>query len=70
MTRNATATERFDSHEGAIRALLELIRSDVEKHRREFTTTGGRDWGYVGSLAELRELLQRATNFMNGTDED
>lgn len=65
MFKQRDSATAYDDHTDAIIALLDCLRDDLHRHSLEFAKSGGRDWGYPGDLAHVRELLTEAHNFLN-----
>lgn len=64
------ANDKYTEHETEIANLLKKLAADLKRHRREFDRAGRqRDWGYPGDLAQIREYLTDAHNFLNSDPE-
>ena len=48
-----------------VKQLLVAIASGLKKHTRDQSTNPA-NWGYVGDMAEVAELLGRAKDFLSG----
>ena len=74
-TTKRTATEAYNEHTERARQHLKRIMEGLGAHiARTGTTPAGThkttvDWGDVGDLANLNELLETAARFINGEEE-
>lgn len=62
-----TAAQKYATRAANIQRLLAELAADLKAHQ-EVAELEPRNWGLVGDLANVEELLQRATDFMNGRD--
>lgn len=60
--------QAYHEHEEQIQYLLKQIAQDVRHHSRRFLREGARDWGFVGDLAHVEELLTEIYKFMNNQE--
>ncbi len=68
MTTTTTTQQRYDEHAENIRVLINNLIGDLSRHARNFDLTGQRNYGYVGDLAHVQDLLQQAHNFLNNEE--
>ncbi len=68
MTTTTTTQQRYDEHAENIRVLINNLIGDLSQHARNFDLTGQRNYGYVGDLAHVQDLLQQAHNFLNNEE--
>jgi hypothetical protein len=68
-TATRTAEQAYHEHRDAIIDLLDELRGDIGMHNRDFDLTGRRNYGYVGDLAHVHDLLQQVSNFLNNKEE-
>jgi len=57
MNQTHDIAQQYDDATDAITNLLDAIRSDIARHNRDFTKTSHRNWGHVGDLNHVRDLL-------------
>ena len=75
-TTKRTATEAYNEHTETARQHLKRIMEGLGAHiARTATTPAGThsatpDWGDVGDLAHLNELLEQAARFINNDGEE
>jgi len=73
--KNCTATEAYNEHVERARQNLKRIMEGLGAHiAKTATTPAGTyaatpDWGDVGDLEHLNELLEEAARFINGEGE-
>lgn len=63
------ASSRFTAHQNDALELLRRLAADIEKFQQEFNDGGRTDWGFVGSMAHVTELLQEAHNHLTSDEE-
>lgn len=61
--KNGPAIERFSEKKAQAKELLKKLQSDIAKWGK----TGEVNWGDVGSMSHVIELLTEADEFINGT---
>jgi hypothetical protein len=65
---NRTAAQAYEENARAIEALTHTLKNELFRHKHQ-AAAEPRNWGYVGDLAHVRELLQQAVSFMTGEEE-
>jgi hypothetical protein len=63
-----TATDAYARHLRRCAAMADWIEAELEAHR-ERAAAQPRNWGLVGDLAEMENLLKRALGHVSGMDE-
>jgi len=65
---NRTAAQAYDENWMAIFANLNKLRAGLDAHKRQ-AFADPKNWGFVGDLAHVNELLAEAARFINGEEE-
>lgn len=68
MRDTRTAAMAYEENWVAISAELKKLRSGLMKHRRE-QARAPRDWGNVGDLSHVLELVKQASSFILNEEE-
>lgn len=68
MTKEKTAAQQYDERQDKILALIDQIASELAIHSRNFDKDGRRNWGYIGELAHIEEMLEQAAEFINNKE--
>lgn len=63
------AARRYAEHCGIIRKQLASIEEALSLHVAEFDQTNGRNYGYAGDAAHVREQLGEVLAFLRNDDE-
>lgn len=63
------AEDRYAANLRDIKTFMRDIEAALKVHEREFKTSGMRDWGFVGDLGHVRELLEETHKFITGTED-
>lgn len=58
------AKDRYEDNTRAIKALLREITAGLVAHEREFKTSGSTNWGFVGDVGHIHELLKEVRDFL------
>jgi len=67
-----TAAQAYMEHTETIRRAIDKLEAALKRHSKEFMGPEGhigKNWGFVGDLAEVEGLVGRAVRFMNGEEE-
>ena len=67
-SQTKTAAQAYDETSAAITAALNHLANGLAKHKKE-AHADPKNWGYVGDLNHVNDLLQRAARFINGEEE-
>jgi hypothetical protein len=62
----STADETYQSKYSEIEILLENLQKNLKKHNEVFKTDLG-NWGYVGDLGHIQEVLSSLGDFVKLT---
>jgi hypothetical protein len=57
-TTTRTTAQAYAERTREIDTLMKRIRTRLDRHRKHFESTGSRDWGYVGDLANFAASLE------------
>ena len=68
-TTERTAEEAYSDRAAKIDALLETIKTGVARHKKEFSNTNRRNWGFVGDLAAIENTLREIAETMPQVDD-
>jgi hypothetical protein len=67
--RKTTAAEAYKARRSDVERLLDMLREEVA-HHAEYAAKEPRDWGFVGDLGHVRDLLVEALAFLAQQDRD
>ena len=67
--RKLNAGAAYEIRKRAVNDMLKTLGSDLNKHRREWTGTDRRNWGYAGDLSHVRGVLKDIDDSLHGTGE-
>lgn len=59
---NQTAQERYEANKAEIVEKMTRLQAMLDKHVSDFVEDGCKNWGYVGDLANVNDMLSRALN--------
>ena len=65
-TRSADAA--YQQHWDAIQAEIRKLQAGLRIHRKE-QKADPRNWGFVGDMCRVHELVRQASSFINGEEE-
>ena len=63
------AKDAYQERRREVAALLDTIGQELDVHARLMDEEGGRNWGRVGDLGHVKELLIETLAFVSGRDE-
>ena len=63
-----TAAQAYEEHAQAIKTLMETLKAQLAKHRKEAAAEPSH-WGYVGDIAEIHDRLTTAVSFLAPDEE-
>ena len=66
---NLKPEDRYEVNLRDIKTFMRDIEAAPKVHEREFKASGMRDWGFVGDLGHVRELLEETHKFITGTED-
>ena len=64
-----TALDEYETKQAEIRKLLKQIEAGIQKHDRAASGKGGHNWGHVGDLKSIEELLSDIKDRLYGAGE-
>jgi hypothetical protein len=64
-----TAKDAYQERRNEIAALLDTIGQELDVHARLMAEEGSRNWGRVGDLGRVKELLVETLAFISGRTE-
>ena len=64
-----TANDAYQERRCEVAALLDTIGQELDVHARLMAEEGGKNWGRVGDLGHVKELLIETLTFVSGRDE-
>jgi len=64
-----TAEEAYAEHAAAISMLLERITTGVARHKKEFSITNRKNWGFVGDVTAIENSLREIAETMPQVDD-
>ena len=67
-TTERTAAEAYAEHAAAIGMLLGHIKMGVARHKKEFSITNRKNWGFVGDLTAIENALREIAETMPQVD--
>jgi hypothetical protein len=66
VTNTMSSREQYRTREKNIRHLLRKIENQLDKDSAAFDISGGKDYGYAGSLGHVQESLENIHAFLTG----
>ena len=64
-----TANDAYQARRNEIAALLDTLGQELDVHARLMCEEGGKNWGRVGDLGHVKELLIETLAFVSGREE-
>ena len=64
-----TANDAYRERRTEIAALLDALGQELDGHAQRMEEEGARNWGRVGDLGRVKELLIETLAFVSGQDE-
>lgn len=52
-----TAAQAYERNQSEIATMIANLQARLEIHAKRFEIKGGRDWGFVGDLADVKEKI-------------
>lgn len=69
LKENAQVQEKFDAEMNQALENLDKIQKALISHKEEYLTNAG-NWGFVGSLEHINELLNETLEFIGSNEND
>jgi DNA-binding response OmpR family regulator len=68
-TTERTAADAYAEHAAAVDELLARIKTGLQRHAMEFSTTNRKNWGFVGDIAATENSLREIAETMPQVDD-
>ena len=64
-----TALSEYNKRQAEIKKVLKQIEAGLQKHDRKASTQGGHNWGHVGDIGDMVEVLTDLKDRLHNTGE-